>query len=375
MAEQDRADQEQGRPRPVGQRDGGGGELLDRLGPQIDEQVARQRGERVAQRLAAMAARLEAELLLQRRELAAKHRHLLDRHGQRLAGPQAGMDADAGDLAFLAQRHDDEVERHPAMDRRAQIGLGHERLLAALDEIADRALAAALVGRIVGELHDAEPPGRLLARPLDLVAEQGHRAVGEPVEQRLALVVGDRVGLGVHIGLHRAPVGDRGADVIEHLAQFGDQLGAGLRVGAVDLDIHEQFAPAPVLAERLDRGQDALFVAGDADHRVKQAMDDEAARGDRLADRIDQEGHVVIGDADPHPPVAEAGARRFEPDQRAAGRPAAGAGGEEGGGGAAILGAEIVQLSGQGAAAQGGARDCPTGAGERLPPLPCCPLS
>ncbi len=229
--------------------------MLDLLGPQVDEQVARQRGEGVAKRLAVMAARLEAEFLLELVELAAKQRHLLDRRGQRLAGPQAGMDADAGDPALLAQRHDDEVERHPPVNRRAQIRLGHQRLGAALLEIADRALAAALVGRIVGEPHDAEAVGRRLARPLDLVAEQGHRAVGEPVEQRPAFRIGDRLGLGVHVRLHRPPVGDRGADVVEHPLQLGDQLGADLRVGAVDLDVHERFAPVLVVAERLDRDQ------------------------------------------------------------------------------------------------------------------------
>ena len=216
----------------------------------------------MAQRLAAMAARLEAELALQLGELAPEHRHLLDRRGQRLAGPQAGMDADAGDLALLAHRHDDEVERHAAVDGRLAVGLGDQRLGAAFLEIADRALAAALVGRVVGQLQDAEPLGRPLAGPLDLVAEQGHRAVGEPVEQRPAFAIVDLVGVGVHLRLHRAPVGDRGADVGEHPVKLGDQLGAALRVGAVDLDIHDRFAPVAVVAERLDRGQAALRRRG-----------------------------------------------------------------------------------------------------------------
>ena len=113
------------------------------------------------------------------------------------------MDADAGDLAAFADRHDDEVERHAAVDGRAAVGLGDQRHRAALLEIADRAVAAALVGRLAGELQDAERVGRRLARPLDLIAEQGHRAVGEPVQQRRAFRIVDRLGLGAHLRLHR----------------------------------------------------------------------------------------------------------------------------------------------------------------------------
>ena len=65
-------------------------------------QVARQRGDRVAQRLARMALGIEPEILVELLEPRAQHRHLLGRNAQRLAGPQAGMDADAGDLVAVA---------------------------------------------------------------------------------------------------------------------------------------------------------------------------------------------------------------------------------------------------------------------------------
>jgi hypothetical protein len=352
VALEDRADQDQGGARPIGEGDRGGGEMLHLLRAEIDEQVARQGRQSVAQRLAAMAAGIEAEFLLQLRELAAQQRHLLDRRGQRLARPEPGMDADPLDLLALAQRHDDEVERDAAVDRRAQVRLGEQRLLAALLEIADRALAAAFVGRIVGEAHDAEPFGRLLPRPLDLVAQEGHRAVGEPVEQGAALLVGDRIRLGVHLLLHGPPVGDGGADVGEDAAQLGSQLAAALRVRAVDLEIHDRLAALPVLAERLDRGQAAVLVAVRADDRMEQPMDDQAAGGDRLGDGIDQEGHVVVDDADPHPPLAEPRAGGFDPHEGAAGLAAVGAAGDEGGGGAAILGPELLELPWQGAGAE-----------------------
>jgi hypothetical protein len=134
--------------------------------------------------------------------------------------------------------------------------------------------------------------------------------------------------------------------------QLGDQFGPGLGVGAVDLDIHDRFAPMGLVAARLDLDEAALFVAPHADDRVEQPVDDQSAPGDRACDRIDQEGHVVIGDADPHPPLAEPCACGFEADQSDAGRAARGAGGDELGGRAAILGAEIVELAGQRPAAQ-----------------------
>ena len=65
--------------------------------------------------------------------------------------------------------------------------------------------------------------------------------------------------------------------------------------------------------------QRAVLVAVDADDRVEQAMDGQLARGDRVGDGIDQEGHVVVDDADPHPPPAGLAAGRFERDRDFAG--------------------------------------------------------
>ena len=55
----------------------------------------------------------------------------------------------------------------------------------------------------------------------------------------------------------------------------------------------------------------AVFVAVDAHDRVKQAVDGQLARGDGVGDRIDQERHVVVDDADPHPAPAGLAAGRF----------------------------------------------------------------
>src|SRR5690349_5783220 len=100
--------------------------------------------------LAAMAGRIEVERSLELGQTLAEHRHVLDRRTERLAGPQSNMDPDSGDLAAFPHRYDDQVERHPAMDGRLAIGLGHERLFPALLEIADRSHATAFVGRVAG---------------------------------------------------------------------------------------------------------------------------------------------------------------------------------------------------------------------------------
>ena len=50
----------------------------------------------------------------------------------------------------------------------------------------------------------------------------------------------------------------------------------------------------------------------DADDRMKQAVDGQLARGDGIGDRIDQERHVVVDDADAHPAVAGLAADGFD---------------------------------------------------------------
>ena len=56
----------------------------------------------------------------------------------------------------------------------------------------------------------------------------------------------------------------------------------------------------------------AVLVAIHAHHRVKQPVDGQLPRRDRIGDRIDQERHVVIDDADAHPPPSGFAAGRFD---------------------------------------------------------------
>jgi len=349
VALEDRADEGERRPGPVGERHGGRDELSHRLDAEADQEVVRQGGDGVAKRLAAMAGRIEAELALELLEPPAKQRHFLDRGAQRLAGPQAGMDSDADDLAAFPDGHDDEVERHPAVDRGPALGLGEERDVAASLEIAHRTERSAGVGRLAGDPEQAERVGGLAVGPLDLIAEQGHRAVGEPAQQGRAFLVAGLVGIGAHPCLHRPPVGDGGADVGEDPVEIGDDLAAAARVGAVDLEIHHRFAALGLVTERLDQEQGTALVAGDAEDGMEQPVDGEVARGERIGDAVDQEGHVVVDDPDPHPAMAERAALRLDPDKGDPGRAAEGAGRDELGGGDPVRIGELGELAGKGA--------------------------
>ena len=263
----------------------------------------------MAQRLAAMAVRIESEFRLHFGKPGAQQRHVLDRGGERLAGPQAGMDADGGDPAIFANRNDDEIERDPAVNRGAAIGLGDERHRPALFEIANGAHAAAFVGGLTRQAEDAERFARLPDRPFDMIAEQGHRPIGEPAQQgRACFIALDQFGIVAHPLLHRRPVVDRGANVGQHRLKLGEQFGAGARIDAIDLDIHDRFAAALIGADPFDRHQAMFLVTIDADDGMEQAVDDQAARGDGGGDRIDRKA-FVIDDADAHPPVAQLRAR------------------------------------------------------------------
>ena len=93
--------------------------------------------------------------------------------------------------------------------------------------------------------------------------------------------------------------------------------------------------------------QHALVVAVDADHRVEQPVDGQLARGDRIGDRIDQERHVVVDDADPHPPPAGLAAGRFDRERDFAALPPRRDRGEEVGRFALVLAGRSPGFAGQ----------------------------
>ena len=180
-----------------------------------------------------------------------------------------------------------------------------------------------------------------------MVAEQGHRAVGEPVEQGAGLGFGDLLRVLAHFQLQLMPVADRDPDIGEDRAQFGGKGLAAPGIGAVEFDVDHRFAAALVGAKRLDRGQHSVGAAFDADHRVKQAEDGQLVTGNRVGDRIDQERHVVVDDRDAHPAAAGFAAERLD-GQRDLARSAPGTDlGEEFGGVLFRRLAEIVGFPGK----------------------------
>ena len=118
------------------------------------------------------------------------------------------------DLAAFAERNHDQVERNAAVDRRLALGLGHQRHVAALLEIAHRAEAAAFVGRSARNAEDAERVGRLPRR----ASRRGSRAGSSPRRRTSsssarAFGIVDRRGVVAHLRpgafASRAPRGER----------------------------------------------------------------------------------------------------------------------------------------------------------------------
>ena len=164
-----------------------------------------------------------------------------------------------------------------------------------------------------GHAEDAEALGRRLVGLLDVIAEQGHRPVGEPVEQRRAFGIVDRLGVLAHLApaasASRAPRGERRSSTRLRSAASSCRPRASARSSSmyiIDsrrlLSSHSgSTSRSAPLSSRLD-----------ADDRVKQAMDGQLPRGDGVGDRIDQERHVVVDDADAHPAIARFAAGRLD---------------------------------------------------------------
>ena len=97
----------------------------------------------MAQGFARMALWIEPEILIELFQSPPDHRNVFRRDPQRFAGPQTGVHADAGDLSVFMNWNDRQIERHPAVNRRLALGLGHQRVFAAFLQIAHGAEAAA----------------------------------------------------------------------------------------------------------------------------------------------------------------------------------------------------------------------------------------
>ena len=105
---------------------------------------------------------------------------------------------------------------------------------------------------------------------------------------------------------HRLEVVDGDAHVAQHPVELAlDLLHAGGEQG-LDPDVHERLVGAG-LAGTPQRHQPPLGVALDADDGVDHQLEIGLQAVQRGADRIDQEGHVVVDDLEDRRAVPPAG--------------------------------------------------------------------
>ncbi len=294
------------------------GELVD---GGVEQLVARVGLERVHQRLAGVAAGVEAAVLEDRRRLLPQQRDPGQRLGVGGAGEQAEEATLPDDLAVLELLDPDVVEVRRPVHGGARVRLRqHEQgLLAGLGlhhrgQLAERRRHV-LVGPEDAEAGAGQRTQQLvLAVPLEpvlAVPEEREVVVGQPLEQLATLA--DLVGIqrrrfllelvddGEHLGVHLLPVLDRLPDVAQHpLHGLLDLRGVVVAVAhPVDLDVHPGLADRPVGGlERavLDRHH-ALEGAGDVADDVEVRVDDDVHAAELARElhreRVDEERHVV----------------------------------------------------------------------------------
>ncbi len=326
VARQRRLDQRKARTRAVDQAHHGDRDAFDVAFRKADQQVVRQRGQRMDERLARMAAVVEAVAAPQHVELAPQARHIARRGRQRGAGPDPRMQRQRDGFAIVLDRHDEQVERDAAVDIAEVVGLDDQRAawVVARGEPGE--------GAVVGCL--GEQLRRALAADAELVflapvavtgdmAQLRQHARIEPFEQFGALfaVADNPFGIGRHRVAQLRPVGHRRAYVAQRQLERFLQLPPGLRIDPRGLDVDHRFAIGIVLVAVGYRLQASLAIALDGDHRVDQPVDRQAQRGDGRRDRIDEERHVLVDDRDPRQPpvVADAFDRHGRPAARALG--------------------------------------------------------
>ncbi len=326
-------------------------ELVDRG---LEQLVARIGLEGVHERLAGVAARVEADPSQHLGGLLPQQRD----PGQRLGVGRAGEEPEdpslADDLAVLVEPFDpDVVEVGRPMHRRAGVGLGeHEQgLLPGLRLDRSRQLAEGARHVLVGA-QDAQAGAGQTAQHLVLalgleavlpVAEEGEVVVGEPAEEILALFdlgLGQGRGVGVelvddreHLGLHLLPVLDRLAHVTQDLLQqLLDLAGVLVVCHPGDLDVHPRLAEPLVGLRRTVVGELHLpqlsgDVADDVELRMDHGVHVALLAGELHRQRVDQERHVVGDDLDDRVtaggPAVLGGGRGERPHLRRTLRPAA----------------------------------------------------
>ena len=353
-------DQRQLGPRTIDQAHHGGGDPRQVRFGEPDQQVVRQRGQRVDQAFARMAARIEPEPVHQLGKLTAHPRDPVGRGGQRGAGPHPGVDRKRGDGPVLDHRHDEQVERNPAVDVGDAVGLDDQRCQSVALAVTVEPLEGSIErggGEQAARALAADPEqARLAAVALAQdVAELGQHPVVEPAQQRRALGIfgglGDPLGIGEHCGLQLRPVGNCGMNIAQYRCERSSEQTALAGVAALGLEIDHRFAEYADAGRGAGVGrklaQAALGIAPHRDHRVDQPFDRQPLFGHRRRDRIDQERHVVVDHRQPQEPLPGAAADAFERNDWLAGLTLRHRGQREDGGIAKACGVHPLGLAGK----------------------------
>jgi hypothetical protein len=210
------------------------------------------------------------------------------------------MDRQRRDLAALDQRHDEQVERHAAVNAREPVGLDDQGGLAPL-VVEPRESARK---RLVGNEHaraataDAETVRLGPVAAEGHVAELGQHPAAEPAQQRGTFRIAGAVGVLGHQRTHARPVGDRRTYVGQRQRQFLLELAPFLRVDPTGLDVDHRFGGS-VGGDFVGQcGQSTRLVAPRRENGMEQQVDRETLCGDRRGERIDQERHVAVDHRD-----------------------------------------------------------------------------
>ena len=225
----------------------------------------------------------------------------------------------SGATVLVELEHANVIHVTGAVHGGARIGLGQDQRIHRSGlrhvvrrhglEVARLALLAAAQQAQAGGVVGAQQFAAALADYVVFaIAQEGEMVVGGPAQELLRLGAagighrhgprGQFIGNGQHPGAHRAPVGDRGAHVLQDRADARfdlRHLASGL---AIDLHVDQRLALGRRPGFAADRDQLAGLVALHRHHRMAEHMHAHALVRQGHGHRVDQERHVVVDHLD-----------------------------------------------------------------------------
>ena len=265
--------------------------VVERVGIDLEQLVARIGVEDREQRLAVMAVGIQSGAAQHLLDPVAQQRHVEHRRVIGGRGEEAGEAPLAGGSAVRIERlHDDAVHRPAAMDQRVPIGLDDQQRLRPAREPRHRLAAAQprleQLDLVAAQDAERRPRHHLVADAAGLrgvldvavaaMAEEGEVIGLEPAQEFLFLVVAggcqvlDRVDRCLP---HRLPVADGEPHFGQHAGQRRGEIVALGRIGlAVDLDLHQRFGRRALVGIG-ELEEVAIEVAPHRHHRMGQQMD------------------------------------------------------------------------------------------------------